>query len=153
MSTIRQIIGSFEDIGEQVVKEAVKLPADVAGKALESLGASSGKNPKKQTAQKGQSAKGSPALTEFEGTSEESVKKIIARRALEELARPPQKKEPTVWDEKQKEDAEKKRLELERAKIIEKQKLPEVTPKQRRGNLYGIGIKTSSERQKNVKAE
>jgi len=137
MGITRQIIGSFENIGEQVVKEAVKLPADVAGKALESLG--TGKPAKQAKVQK----KG----------FDEQAKKAFARKALEELARPPQKKEPTVWDEKQKEDAEKKQLELERAKIIEKQKLPEVTTKQRPGNLYGIGVKTSSERQKNVRAE
>jgi len=137
MGAIKQIIGSFENIGEQVIKEAVKLPADVAGKALESLG--TGKPSKQAKVQK----KG----------FDEQTKKIIARRALEEFARVPVKKEPTVWDEKQKEDAEKKRLELERAKIIEKQKLPEITTKQRPGNLYGIGVKTSSERQKNVRAE
>ena len=41
-----QIIGSFEDIGEKVVSEVAKVPADIAGKALESLGASSGKKRK-----------------------------------------------------------------------------------------------------------
>ncbi len=36
----KQIIGSFEDLGKQGGSEVGKAPAEIAGKALESLGTS-----------------------------------------------------------------------------------------------------------------
>ena len=42
VGVVKQIIGSFEEIGKDVVREVAKAPTDIAGKALESLGTSSG---------------------------------------------------------------------------------------------------------------
>jgi len=144
------MIGSFEDIGKDIVREAVKAPVDIAGQALESLGTG------KPTKQKSTTTKGSSGqvVEEIGQTNDQKVKKAMARRALEELAGGEKKKEPTVWDEKQKEEAEKNRIEKEKKEMALKQSLPTVSPKAKRGNLYGIKAKKmGSEVGKNVKAE
>lgn len=48
----KQIIGSFEDIGKDVVREAGKVPGDLVGKALESLGTNPQSPQNPQTPQK-----------------------------------------------------------------------------------------------------
>ena len=45
----KQIIGSFEDIGKDIVREAAQVPKDVIGKAIESLGTSTQKSQKSST--------------------------------------------------------------------------------------------------------
>ncbi len=42
MSVTRQIIGSFEEIGQEVARQTTTVPKDIAGKALESLGVAAG---------------------------------------------------------------------------------------------------------------
>jgi len=154
MAVIRQIIGSFGDIGQEIVREAAKVPGDIAGKALESMGTSSGKKQGSQKKAKTVKTPGEETLENATQSRDESVKKAMARHALEELVGiGSPKKEPTVWEKKQAEEKDKKLVSEERKKLIEKQKIPEVQTKKRRGNLYGIGIKTSSEKQKNVIAE
>jgi len=156
MSVVKQIIGSFGDIGGEIVKETVNVPKDIAGKALEGLGTATAQQ--KQGGQKktkATSGKSYQTLDEVSKKPDEEAKKAIARAALQELVGTgkPEKK-PTVWEQKQKEEEQKKKLEEEEKKKREKQALPKISTKQKHGDLYGIQSKQEgSEIGKNVKAE
>lgn len=135
---MKQIIGSFEDIGKDIVKQTAKLPGDVLGKALESLGTQQQKNPQ-------------AASVPQDGNSGEP-KKIPPRQWLEELAgKKPKPKEPTVQERLAK---EKQQEEEKNAKAAQKlAPLAEPKTKAKRGNLYGVKQKTSSEMSKNVRQD
>ena len=156
MSVVKHIIGSFGDIGGEIIKETVNVPKDIAGKALESLGTTTSQQKKgnqKQT--KATSGKSFQTLDEVSKKPGDEAKKAIARAALQELVGTgkPEKK-PIVWEQKQKEEEQKKKLEEEEKKKREKQALPKITTKQKPGDLYGILAKREgSEIGKNVKAE
>lgn len=110
------MIGSFTDelgeLGKQIVREAVAVPKDIAGKALESLGT-----------QKPTTATG-------------------ARAALTQLAGgTPKPKEPSVWEKMQAEAQEKKELAKRQQKQAAAQALPVVQYKRPRGDPYGIKAK------------
>ncbi|MBU1327294.1 hypothetical protein KKB64_03815 [Patescibacteria group bacterium] len=144
---IGQITEELGELGKTVVSEAAKVPSDIAGKALESMGSSSGKK---------QSQKSSGALGQLEATIDENVKKAIARAALEELAglRKTKPKEPSVWERIQKEEEEKKELALEKAKAAAYQTLPQGGSKQPKGDLYGVKAKrASAEMSRNVRQD
>lgn len=131
-SIIGQITEEFEQLGKQVVKETVQAPKDIAGKALESLGTSSGK-------QQGST----PPQT-----------KITARAALEQFAGySPKPKEPSVRERLEMEVSQKKEMEAKKAEVAKKDQLPVMTQKPRRGNLYGIGDKQSIEKNRNVRQD
>lgn len=132
MGVTQQIIGSFEDIGEKVVKEVVKAPKDIAGKALESLGTSSGKQQGSTLPQTKATARA--ALEQFAGYSSKS-------------------KEPSVRERIEMEDRQKKEMEAKKAEAVKKAQLPVMTQKPRQGNLYGIGIKQSIEKNRNVRQD
>ena len=138
----KQIIGSFEDIGKDIVHEVAKVPTDIAGKALESLGT---------TSQKGQKA--NTVLPAKPAETKEPEKPRPPREWLAELAGTANKqKEPTVQERIEREDAEKK----EAAKKQQAQQMtpmPTVSSKPKRGNLYGIKQKSSSEMTKNVRQD
>lgn len=137
----KQIIGSFEDIGKDIAREAVKVPKDIVGKALESLGTRSQKNP--------QQAHVPPKRSE--DAAQEKVSKATARAALQNIAGPQKPKEPTVQERFAKEEQEKKE---KRAKEMPKMApLAHVPSKPKRGNLYGIKQKASSEASKNVRQD
>ncbi len=132
------IIGSFEDIGKDIASEAVKAPVDIGEKILESLTGSSGtKGQQGQQQQKPEEAK---------------INKSIARAALVQLATPKQQ-EPTPYEQREKEDREKKELEKREKKKIAMQELPKMSTKKRRGDLYGIQGKSSSEKSRNVRQD
>lgn len=132
------ILGSFEDIGKDVVREAVKAPTDIAGKIIESLTGSTGsKGQQNQQQQKPEEAK---------------INKSIARAALQQLATPKQQ-EPTPYEQREKEDREKKELEKREKEKIAMQELPKMSTKKRRGDLYGIQGKSSSEKSRNVRQD
>ncbi len=153
MGISRQIFGSFEDIGKDIVHETVQVPKDIAGAALESLGASSGKKTtntgQTQTSQTGNQK--SP-LSQLEQTSDEAIKKSIARAALAQLAGQKQEAEPSIWDQKLREDAQKKQIEEQKKKEA-LGALPAIKGKPKRGNLYGVKQKASSEMSKNVRQD
>ena len=151
----RQIIGSFEDIGKDVVREVAKVPADIAGKALESLGAKSG--PTGQTSVQpgvgdkgiegvvsgGQQKNTNTPLDKIGQTSDVQVKQVIARAALSQLAGHPQtQKEPSVWEKLQQEDVQKQEAKKQQAKAG-MSALPIMSAKPKRGNLYGMKAKKS----------
>ena len=135
-SIIGQISEEFEQLGKQVVKETVQAPKDIAGKALESLGTSSGRQ------------QGNTQATQTktnEGT---------ARAALEELAgHKPKPKEPSVRERLEMEASQKKEMEAKKAEVAKKAQLPVMTQKPKKGNLYGIGIKQSIEKNRNVRQD
>lgn len=146
----KQIIGSFEDIGKDIVREAAKVPADIAGKALESLGTSS------QKGQKGQQGNQpvSGALEQFDQTKDKNIKRAIARDALAQLAGNQKQKEPTVQERLEKETQEKNKKEAEKAAVAQKM-TPIVTgsSKPRRGNLYGIKQKSTQVENKGTRQD
>jgi len=136
----KQIIGSFEDIGKDIAREAAKVPTDVVGKALESLGTSS---------QKPQKGNAMPA------PAKEPEKPVPPRQWLALLAgKTKQQKEPTVQERLEKEKQEKN--EKEQKQVATAQQMAPIAPvptKPKRGNLYGIKQKTSSEISKNVRQD
>ncbi len=139
----KQIIGSFEDIGKDIAAETVQVPKDVLGQALESLGTSSQKSQK------------SPAAPAPQKPSEGEKKIIPPREWLAELAgKNKRQPEPTVTQRFEKEQQEKNEKESKKAAVAQ-QMAPIVTgtSKPRRGNLYGIRQKSSSEISKNVRQD
>ncbi|MEK7129805.1 MAG: hypothetical protein AAB803_02185 [Patescibacteria group bacterium] len=158
MNVAKQIIGSFEDIGKDVVREVAKVPKDIAGKALESLGTSSGQKPQGQTTSTttNESSKKNEGLWEqFDTLTDKEVKKKIARKALEALlSRQTKPKEPSVWEKIQMEVEQKKQLAQQQQTQTAAQQLPKATSKRPRGDLYGVGAKRlGSELGKNIRQD
>lgn len=120
------------DLGKSIVREAVAVPKDIAGKALESLGT--------PTSQKPQQQKPTTAAS--------------ARAALAALAGPPKPKEPSVWERMQAEAEQKKEMRKHQRAQAAEQALPVVKPKRARGDLYGIKAKKfSGEVGKNIRQD
>lgn len=151
------LLGSFEDIGRDVAHEVIKAPTDIGEKVLESLvGGSSTKGQKQVTpsgesVRKGQKQDG--ALGAMEETSDIKVKKAIARAALEQLAGHTEQKPLSVFEEKQREEQEIKKQEKEQQKKTAFAEVPKIATKKRRGDLYGIKGKSSTEMSKNVRQD
>lgn len=130
------ILGAFTDelgdLGKNIVREAVSVPKDIAGKALESLGASTGQKSQKQT-----------------------VAATDARETLAQLAGgKPKQKEPSVWEKIQAEAEQKKELGKHQQQQAAAQTLPVVKSKRPRGDLYGLKAKKAgSEVGKNVRQD
>lgn len=135
----KQIIGSFEDIGKDVARETVKVPKDLVGKALESLGTSSQKSQTTPTVQM-------PTTKE--------KKPMPPRQWLAELAGTAKKqREPTVQEIHQKEEQEKKEKEAKQAGVARQMApLPKVSTKPRRGQLPGL-TNASLDTSKNVRQD
>jgi len=153
MSITKQIIGSFSDIGSEVIKEAASVPKDIAGSALESLGAVG--NPKQSTKQPAipQEQKNvEGALGDLEKTTEVNVKQAIARKALEELSGTKQQKEPSVYEKQHMEEQQKKEFMEKQAKQAKEEQLPTIKTKRKRGDLWGLEGK-KSEQSKNVRQD
>ena len=145
------MIGAFTDelgdLGKNIIREAVAVPKDVAGKALESLGVSSGQKPKQQTASTFDASKKEP--------SDQKVNASIARAALAEIAGvTPKKKEPSVWEKIQAEAEQKKELAKQQQQQAASQQLAPATSKRKRGDLYGMKAKkNTTEVGKNVRQD
>ncbi|HCM82657.1 MAG: hypothetical protein UW37_C0022G0002 [Candidatus Gottesmanbacteria bacterium GW2011_GWA2_44_17] len=153
MSAIKQIIGSFGEIGQEVIKEAVTVPGDIAGKALESVGTPSGKKQGSQQKAKTNTFQGEQPFGDITNAVSGPERRAKARRALEAYVgygKP--HKEPTVWEKKQMEEKQRERAIKDQKKLKEKEKLPTISTKPKQGQRYGIFEKIS-EAQKNVKAE
>lgn len=156
MGVSRQIIGSFEDIGKDIVREAIKVPKDIAGKALESLGTSSGKTQGQQTPQAVTADKPKEGpLAELDQAKDTKVKEAIARRALEELSGvKPKQKEPSVWERIQMEVEQKKQQQAQQTVAAAQSALPPATSKRKRGDLYGMKAKKNpAEMSRNVRQD
>jgi hypothetical protein len=140
----KQIIGSFEDIGKDIIRETVQAPTDIAGKALESLGTAS---------QKGQ--RGNPVPQVKPETGKPPERQISARQWLAQLAGKSKKpQEPTVQERLEKEKQEENEKEAKQTAVAQKMApLPPMSQKPKPGNLYGIPQKSSSEKSKNVRQD
>ncbi len=156
-SILGQIGESIEQIGKDVAQEAVQAPKDIAGKALESLGVSSGgkKNPKQQSQNTPQIPGQEEGIQAPASGQSEEVKSAIARKALEEISgKTSQQKEPTVWEKLQEEEKQKKEAEKKQKAEAQKQALPKSGGKRPRGDLYGMKAKKSStEMSRNVRQD
>lgn len=151
-----QIIGEIGELAEKVGHEAAQAPKDILGGALESLGASA-KGQKGQQATPASiktealAAKPTP-LDEFGRAKDLKTKQAIARRALEYLAKGG-RQELSVRDRLEREEAEKKHLEEKKAKESAMAPLPASSSKRKRGDLYGVSAKSSSEKSKTVRQD
>jgi hypothetical protein len=158
----KQIIGSFEDIGKQIISETAKVPVDIAGQALEGLGVTV--SPKGQQTPaaapkslsemlgltpsginvNGQGAEKNP-VQKYEETQDPSAKKAIAREALEWLTKGKTSQgEPSEWEKKQKEEADKKEQQKLASEQERASQLQPMSQKKKRGDLYGMKAKKSS---------
>lgn len=154
----KPIVNEFEKIGQDVVKNVAKLPTDLLGAALESVGGSSGSGKSQQSQQQKL-----PPAAQQEGSNwqkisqehDDKIRKSIARFALEELRTKP-KQELSVYDEKQKELEQKKEAQKAQEERDRYASLPQTSSKRPRGDLHGTKVKTGgglNDKGKNVKAE
>ncbi len=152
----RQIIGSFEDIGKDVLKQTAQVPKDIVGKALESLGTSGSQKQGQSFGKTQDQQTGSPKdgpLGQLEQTKDEKIKKAIARSALEQLAGKPKQKEPSVWEKIQQEMEQKKEQQKQQTQQAGQQ-LTSGKGKRPRGDLYGLKAKkASAEMSRNVRQD
>lgn len=157
MGVTRQIIGSFEDIGKDVLKQTGSVPKDVLGKALESLGTSSAKTQQGQTnVQPGQEngQKPNTPVDEFEQAKDRKTKQAIARAALQYLAKKPEEREMSVRERLEKEKQQKEMLEKKQKEEAEKMKLVEVRSHPKRGDWRNVAKKQAgSETSRNVRQD
>lgn len=146
------IIGAFTDelgdLGKNIIREAVAVPKEVVGKAMESLGVSSGKKPLQQT------NSGNPKdsrnldkgpVDQLNAAKDQQAKQAVARAALAQLAGGTQRqKEPTVWEKAQQEAEQKKEQARQQQKQATTQQLPAIQSKRNRGDLYGMKAKKNT---------
>lgn len=160
MANPGSMIGAFTDelgdLGKQIVRETASVPKDIAGKALESLGVSSGQKQKQQTASTPDaSRKEQSPLDQLQAAKDSQAKQAIARAALAEIAGvTSKKKEPSVWEKIQAEAEQKKELAKQQLQQAAAQQLAPATSKRRRGDLYGMKAKkNTTEVGKNVRQD
>lgn len=148
------ILDSFEQIGQDVARETIQAPKDIVGKALESVGVSSGnKKPAQQAAQIGPDGSPLPSEQSPNGPSE-AVKRAIARSALEEISgKRTGQKEESVWERMKKEEEQKKEMEKQRKEAEKKASLPQVSSKRKRGDLYGKQAKKTQMENKSLRQD
>ncbi len=133
---VKQVINPFEKIGEQIVKEAVKVPVDVASAAMESLGASAGTKqqqggakPKPQIQQQQESA-----LQEMDQMKDPAARAAFAHEAIRRLAGHGPEQKKSLWQEKQEEEMAKKERRKQEDEASKKQLKP-MSQKQKRGQM------------------
>lgn len=138
-----QIISELGSIAKDVGKQAVQVPKDIAGKALESLGAST-KKP----------AGDDSAFAKIGREKDLRMKQKIARKALEELASGSLAKprEPSIWERLQQEQEQKKHMQQQQASAAN-QSLPASVSKRPVGDLYGTKAKKTATENKNVRQD
>lgn len=147
------MLGAFTDelgdLGKNIIREAVAVPKDIAGKAMESLGVSSGQKPKQSSSvgqgQQDQKNGEKGPLDQLKATQDQQAKQAIARAALAQLAGGGQKqKEPTVWERQVQEAEQKKEQARQQQKQASTQQLQAVSSKRKRGDLYGMKAKKNT---------
>jgi hypothetical protein len=162
MASPGSIVGAIaEELGEtakQVVKQTAQVPKDVGQTALESLGGQQGKTQGSAVKTKPTPVKTSgerTPLDDFKSATDERTKKEVARRALAYLAGDQQAaREPSVWEQKQKEAGQKKEEGKEQKEAQRKAQLPFISTKPKRGNLFGVTQKKAGmETSRNVRSD
>lgn len=148
------IISELGQIAKDVGTQTAKIPGDIAGKAMESLGASSGV--KSSTAAPPVAREGgAPTAWQQIGTEKDiKIRRAIARKALEELAgggvaKP---REPSIWERLQMEQEQKKNTSTQQ-QAAASQSLPMATSKRPRGDLYGAKAKKTATENRNVRQD
>jgi hypothetical protein len=130
----KQIIGSFEDIGKDIVRETVSLPGEILG-----MGKPKPKQPPPQSPQEPQSPQN----------------RVVPREWLAELAGKGKKqKEPTVQEIHEKENQEKNEKEAKEAAVVQKM-APIQTggSKPKRGTPYGVKQKSTAVENKSSRSD
>ena len=154
-----QILSELGEIAKQTGTEAAKVPSDVVGSALESLGGSS--NTGQTRVSKSQPETHNPEtprektpLETFQLTQDETLKRTIAREALKQLAgRYGGQPGPTVQERLAAAAQEEEEKKLEQIATAA-QMAPLTAPRgKRRGDLFGIRGKQSSEVSRNVRQD
>lgn len=150
----KQIIGSFEDIGKDVLKQTAQIPKDIAGKSLETFVGqyASGNSPRPFVEQTNRPP---TPLDDIDKVGDLSTKRSMARNVLEYLAaQTPKPKELSVWERLQKEMKEKKDFERQQAVQISRQELPKTGFKRSAGDLYGRKAKIgAAEKGRNIRSD
>ncbi len=151
----KQIWGSFEDIGKDVVGEIAKIPTDIAGKALESLGTSSGTKSQQGAKSTARSTVKEPsALDKLSNENDKQTKERLARAALEYVASGQVKKpkEPSIWERIQME-AEQKRDQQSQQRTAARNQMASPRPKRKRGDLFGAQAKQAATEKKAIRQD
>lgn len=146
-----QIISELGELGKKVGGEVVKIPKDIAGKALESMGTASGKagttTPKASPGE----AKSDSMWDRIGLEKDKKIKRAIARKALEDLInKQPQRREPSIWERLQMEQEQKKQAQQQAGAGSP---LPMPASKRPRGDLYGAKAKKTATENKNVRQD
>ena len=154
-----QIAGELGQIAKDVGKQVTQIPKDIVGKALESMGASSGTKPggAKFTVQSNTpEGSGKQSAWDQIGTEKDAqIKRQIARKALEELAGGTIKKqrEPSIWERLQQEQEQKKQMQSQQKAQSDAQALPVSSAKRPRGDLYGKKAKSTAMENKSLRQD
>jgi len=151
-----QIISELGNIAKDIGVQTAKVPGDIAGKAIESMGASGSGKQTGKTVRASVSENGKPATAWEKITQEkdQNIKRHIARKALEELSggqlrRP---KEPSIWERLQAEQEQKKRNdEMNKAALSSQLRVP--VSKRPRGDFYGTHAKQTATENRNVRQD
>ncbi len=147
-----QIISELGELGKKVGTEAVKVPKDIAGKAMESLG-SGGSNKMGAAMAKpvGGESKSDSMWEKILGEKDKKIKRAIARKALEDLInKPTDRREPSIWERLQMEQEQKKNQMAQQQGAAP---LAMPSSKRARGDLYGAKAKKTSTENKNVRQD
>lgn len=139
-----QIISELGQIAKDVGKQTAQIPKDIAGKALESLGTSSGK--KATTAPQNDWEK-------IHGEKDVKIKRSMARKALEALLKHEPKREPSIWERLQMEQEQKKNMMSQQRGASPMQPLVMPSSKRPRGDLYGAKAKKTATENRNVRQD
>lgn len=139
-----QIISELGSIAKDVGKQTAKLPGEIAGKALESLGSTS-KKPGSTGA----------AWEQIGVEKDRKVKQSLARKALEELAggKVTKPREPSIWERLQMEAEQKKNVQQQQQVAAAASQLPQTGSKRPAGDLFGIKAKKTVAENKNVRQD
>lgn len=153
-----QIISELGQIAKDVGKQTAQIPKDIAGKALESLGASGTKTPggtvKVQTNSPDMAPK--TAWDKIAVEKDQKVKQAIARRALEELAggQIQKKREPSIWERLQAEQEQKKQMMSQQTGPGGMSApLQKSSSKRPVGDLYGAKAKKTATENRNIRQD
>jgi hypothetical protein len=145
---------SLGNLGKQIITDVAKMPAQIVG-LDETMGSGGGKSQKGQTNQKPKMGVGQNSEPDINRMAQEDeIKKQQelqqARRLLSQISGQPVNSEPTVYEQIQRENAQKKE-DLKNRQQAENMQLKQVSTRPRRGNL--MGKQTGSETKKNVVAQ
>jgi len=149
-----QIIEELGELGKTVGGEVVKTPKDIAGRAVESLGATSGGKSKAAAVASAGANQEPGKLAEFAAAGSLETKRAVARAALAELAARPKPKEPAVWERHEQEEERKRQQQTQAAAGAAAAVLPDTGSKHPKGDLYGIKAKRgAAEMSRNVRQD